>query len=120
MPTNNPQLTNNSTDRAAVVHHADCKLQDKCFLSVGATDANDAYKKVGLGQQLRPLHCWGCQLATAGRVPFHPHMRSHSRLWSACGLQVQRKLVIACVLCFIFMIVEIVGGYIAKRWVAHT
>lgn len=47
-------------------------------------------------------------------------MRSHSRLWSACGLQVQRKLVIACVLCFIFMIVEIVGGYIAKRWVAHT
>lgn len=31
-----------------------------------------------------------------------------------CG-QVQRKLVIACVLCFIFMIVEVIGGYLARR-----
>jgi Co/Zn/Cd efflux system component len=30
-------------------------------------------------------------------------------------LQVQRKLVIACILCFIFMVVEVVGGYIARR-----
>lgn len=29
--------------------------------------------------------------------------------------QVQRKLVIACVLCFMFMIIEVVGGYLAKR-----
>jgi hypothetical protein len=34
----------------------------------------------------------------------------------AC-LQVQRKLVIACILCFIFMTVEVIGGYIAKRCV---
>jgi Co/Zn/Cd efflux system component len=32
-------------------------------------------------------------------------------------VQVQRKLVVACILCFIFMIIEVVGGYIAKRWV---
>lgn len=33
------------------------------------------------------------------------------------SLQVQRKLVTACVLCFIFMAIEVVGGYIAKRYV---
>jgi hypothetical protein len=32
-------------------------------------------------------------------------------------VQVQKKLVIACILCFIFMIIEVIGGYIAKRWV---
>jgi len=35
-------------------------------------------------------------------------------------LQVQRKLVIACVLCFIFMVVEVVGGYIAKRYAVDS
>lgn len=29
---------------------------------------------------------------------------------------VQRKLITACILCFIFMIVEIIGGWIAHRW----
>ncbi len=29
--------------------------------------------------------------------------------------QVQRKLLIACILCVIFMLVEVVGGYLAHR-----
>jgi Co/Zn/Cd efflux system component len=31
---------------------------------------------------------------------------------------VQRKLIVACILCFVFMIIEIVGGWIAKRCAA--
>eukprot|EP00775_Hariotina_reticulata_P010311 gene10311-10470_t len=57
---------------AAAALAADCKLQEKCFLSEGAANSGNGYNKV------------------------------------------QRKLVMACVLCFIFMIVEVVGGYIAK------
>lgn len=31
-------------------------------------------------------------------------------------MQVQRKLLIACILCFVFMAVEVVGGYLAGRY----
>lgn len=34
--------------------------------------------------------------------------------------QVQRKLLAACILCFIFMIIEVVGGYLARRCVGFT
>jgi hypothetical protein len=37
--------------------------------------------------------------------------RSHKEASS-----ITRKLVVACVLCFIFMIVEVIGGYLADRW----
>lgn len=38
---------------------------------------------------------------------------------AACP-QVQKKLVAACMLCFIFMIVEVIGGYVASRWVVQA
>lgn len=39
----------------------------------------------------------------------------HTSAGFLADMQVQRKLVIACILCFIFMTVEVIGGYIAKR-----
>lgn len=106
--------------------HADCKLQEKCFLSVGASESSEAYTKV---------RCFRFQPSATGNLSpvAGAHLRTSSD-WSMLSrhqerppmcmwfrfLQVQRKLVIACVLCFIFMLVEVVGGYIAKRYAVEA
>jgi Co/Zn/Cd efflux system component len=75
---------------------------------------------VGLFQPL-PVHICCNNLPHAAATRLHKHVKLQqtcfpsSLTFALHHVQVQRKLVIACVLCFIFMIVEIVGGYIAKR-----
>ena len=58
---------------------------------------------------------------------FRPHHEAQRQAVPCClracthaldCLQVQRKLLAACILCFIFMIIEVVGGYLAKRCAA--
>ena len=59
------------------------------------------------------------QPAPAHRAGLRPSIThtadTHSPLSPHAPLQVQCKLLAACILCFIFMIVEIVGGYMARR-----
>jgi hypothetical protein len=87
---------------------ADCHLQDKCFLSFGSSESSDAYKKV----------CNSCQHAVGGHLLLDVlWLQQYLCSLDTFVLQVQRKLVIACILCFIFMIIEVIGGYIAKRYV---
>ena len=44
-----------------------------------------------------------------------PRVMSHPPPWHLLS-QVQCKLLTACILCFVFMVVEIVGGYLARRY----
>ena len=39
---------------------------------------------------------------------------------SSCFVQVQSKFILALCFSFLFMIVEVIGGYFANRWVLYT
>ena len=73
--------------------------------------------------RIQKLHGGSKNCMAAWQAPARSHL--HSACSSVClGLyavadpcpaQVQCKLLAACILCFCFMIVEIVGGYMARR-----